>query len=205
MNQADKTDTSEIRSAAQKSKRAVAKTDAVVALPDDLELRIEAAMMSTDRPLTSIRLAQINGDVPTKAIHESIKHLNDLYEQMNRSFRIEQLAGGWQIMTLSTYAEMLSSLHKTQAQSRLSAAAIETLAIIAYKQPILRAQIETIRGVACGEVIRNLMERHLVKIAGRADELGRPILYGTTKQFLGLFGLSSVKDLPKVEELRANV
>ena len=205
MNQAEETDTFDIRSAAPKSKSTVVKAGAVVILPDDLELRIEAVMMSTDRPLTSVRLAKINGDIPTKAIHEAIKHLNGLYERMDRSFRIEQLAGGWQIMTLSAYAEMLSSLHKTQAQSRLSTAAIETLAIIAYKQPILRAQIETIRGVACGEVIRNLMERHLVKIAGRADELGRPILYGTTKQFLELFGLSSVKDLPKVEELRANV
>ena len=91
-------------------------------------------------------------------------------------------------------------MHRSRASTRLSKPALETLAIIAYRQPITRAELEAIRGVACGEVVRSLMERKMVKITGRAEELGRPMLYGTTRQFLDTFGLSSVKDLPKPEE-----
>ena len=102
----------------------------------------------------------------------------------------------------SEFGPVLASLHKSRDQSKLSSAALETLAIVAYKQPALRAEIEAIRGVSCGEMLRSLMERHLVKIVGRAEEIGRPMLYGTTKSFLEVFGLVSLKDLPKVRELR---
>ncbi len=105
------------------------------------------------------------------------------------------------MLTLPEYGEYLGKLHHREADTKLTKAALETLAIIAYKQPILRADIEAIRGVACGETIRSLMEKHLVRIAGRAEEPGRPILYGTTKRFLELFGLNSLKDLPQAEEL----
>ena len=98
---------------------------------------------------------------------------------------------------LPDFGEILKTLHQREVDAKLSKAALETLAIIAYKQPILRADIEAIRGVACGETIRSLMEKHLVKIAGRAEIPGRPILYGSTKRFLELFGLNSVKDLPQ--------
>ena len=97
---------------------------------------------------------------------------------------------------------MLARLYKTRREARLSQAALETLAIIAYRQPVLRADVEAIRGVACGEVIRGLMEKNLVRIVGRADEIGRPLLYGTTRHFMEVFGLGSLDDLPKVEELR---
>ncbi len=106
---------------------------------------------------------------------------------------------------LAKFGSVLSELHKTREQTRLSPAALETLAIIAYKQPIIRAQIEAIRGVACGEVLRSLIERHFIKIVGRAEELGRPILYGTTKTFLEVFGLASLDDLPKAEEFKAGL
>jgi len=105
-------------------------------------------------------------------------------------------------MTLPTYADVLDALHKKRSESKLSPAALETLAIIAYKQPVLRAEVESIRGAASGEVIRSLMERHLIKIVGRAEEIGRPMLYGTTKTFLEVFGLSNIKDLPQVEQLK---
>src|SRR5690606_33522853 len=118
-----------------------------------------------------------------------------------RSFRVEQVAGGYQILTRPQYKDAVAALHRTKQDNKLSPAAMETLAIVAYKQPILRAEIETIRGVACGEVLRSLMDRHLVKIVGRAEELGRPMLYGTTKTFLQVFGLGTLKDLPKAEEL----
>jgi segregation and condensation protein B len=166
----------------------------------DLPL-VEALLLSTHHPLTAGRLAELMELPGTKAIRKAIKSLNEQYEQSDRSFRIEQVAGGYQILTLPKFGEHLKRLHQKEIDSKLTKAALETLAIIAYKQPILRADLEAIRGVACGETIRSLMEKHLVKIAGRAEIPGRPILYGTTKRFLELFGLNSLKDLPASESL----
>ena len=140
-------------------------------------------------------------DLPgVKSIRKAIGSLNQQYEQAGRSFRIEQVAGGYQLLTLPEYGPYLKKLHQREVDSKLTKASLETLAIIAYTQPLLRVEIEAIRGVACGETIRNLMEKHLVRIAGRAEEPGRPILYGTTKRFLELFGLNSLKDLPSSEQ-----
>ncbi len=169
----------------------------------DLALCVEAALLTIDRPIAPARLAELLSAPDAAAINQAVAALNELYEQTGRSFRVEQVAGGWQLLTLPRFAEVLAAIHRSRQDNRLSPAALETLAIVAYKQPILRAQIESIRGVACGEVLRSLMDRHLVKIVGRAEEIGRPMLYGTTKQFLEVFGLSSIKDLPQVEELKA--
>ena len=136
------------------------------------------------------------------SLRRAIKSLNAGYEKEQRSFRIEQVAGGYQMLTMPEFGETLKKLHQKELDNKLSKAALETLAIIAYKQPILRADIEAIRGVACGETIRSLMERHIVRIAGRAELPGRPILYGTTKRFLELFGLNTTKDLPQSDELQ---
>jgi segregation and condensation protein B len=106
------------------------------------------------------------------------------------------------MLTLSCYNSWLKKLIRVRDDSKLSAAALETLAIIAYKQPVIRADVEAIRGVAAGEIIRSLIYKGLVKIVGRAEVLGRPMLYGTTKKFLQTFGLDSLKDMPKVEELK---
>jgi segregation and condensation protein B len=160
---------------------------------------VEALLLSTHHPLTAGRLAELMDLPGTKSVRSAIKSLNEQYEQTERSFRIEQVAGGYQILTLPKFGEHLKKLHQKEIDSKLTKAALETLAIIAYKQPILRADLEAIRGVACGETIRSLMEKHLVKIAGRAEVPGRPILYGTTKRFLELFGLNSLKDLPASE------
>ena len=161
---------------------------------------LEALLLSTHHPLTAGRLAELM-DLPAPGpVRAAIKTLNAQYEQSNRAFRIEQVAGGYQILTLPEFGEHLKKLHQREIDAKLTKAALETLAIIAYKQPILRADIEAIRGVACGETVRNLMEKHLVKIAGRAEEPGRPILYGTTKRFLELFGLNSLKDLPQSDD-----
>jgi segregation and condensation protein B len=160
---------------------------------------LEALLLSTHHPLTAGRLGEVMGLSTTKPVRRAIKQLNEQYESTARSFRIEQVAGGYQILTLPHYGEQLKKLHQKEADAKLTKAALETLAIVAYKQPVLRADVEAIRGCACGETIRSLMEKHLVKIAGRAEEPGRPILYGTTKRFLELFGLNSVKDLPQPE------
>ena len=162
---------------------------------------LEALLLSTHHPLTAGRIGELLDLATTKPIRKAIKHLNETYASTGRSFRIEQVAGGYQILTLPDFGDLLKKFHQREADAKLTKAAIETLAIIAYKQPILRADVESIRGVACGETIRSLMEKHLVKIAGRAEEPGRPILYGTTKRFLELFGLNSVKDLPQPEAL----
>lgn len=165
---------------------------------------VEAALLTTDRALTAAKLAEtLQHDVSAGDVKQAVEQLNGEYEQTGRSFRIEQVAGGYQIMTLPAFAGVLASMHRTRADTKLSPAAMETLAIVAYKQPIIRSEIEAIRGVACGEVLRSLMDRHLVKIVGRAEEIGRPMLYGTTKQFLEQFGLANLKDLPKVEQLKA--
>jgi segregation and condensation protein B len=164
----------------------------------DLRL-LEAMLLSTHHPLTAGRLAELLGLPVSRPIRRAITELNQQYEESHRSFRVEQVAGGYQILTLPEFGEHLQKLHQREIDAKLTKAALETLAIIAYKQPILRADIEAIRGVACGETIRNLMEKHLVKIAGRAEEPGRPILYGTTKRFLEVFGLNSLKDLPQSE------
>ncbi len=169
--------------------------------PAELSLRVEAALMSTDRALPATKLAQLLGEVGVKAVNQAVRDLNRVYSDTGRSFRVEAVAGGWQVMTLPDYAPVMRAIHKTRQTTKLGPAGLETLAIIAYKQPVLRADIEAIRGVACGEMIRSLMERRLVKIVGRADELGRPMLYGTTKTFLEVFGLASLKDLPKAEQL----
>jgi segregation and condensation protein B len=134
-------------------------------------------------------------------IEAAIAELNRAYESTGRAFRVEAIAGGYRIMTLPEYAPVVAAFHRARASAKLSRAAVETLAIIAYKQPITRATLEAIRGVACGEVLRSLMERRLVIIKGRAEELGRPILYGTSKEFLDTFGLASLKDLPTSAEL----
>ncbi len=174
------------------------------AVPANFSLRVEAALMTTDRAIGSARLGEVLGNMAASQVTAAITSLNEIYQQTGRSFRIEKLAGGWQIVSLPEYAEVLSSLHKTRQSNKLSPAAMETLAIIAYKQPVLRAEIETIRGVASGEMVRSLMERHLVKIVGRAEDIGRPMLYGTTKAFLEVFGLAGLKDLPNARELRTS-
>jgi segregation and condensation protein B len=167
----------------------------------DLAMRVEAALLTSDRPMGVTRLAEALGAASVKVVHAAVEQLNAQYEQTGRSFRIEQVAGGYQVLTLPQLGQALEALRRGRQQTRLSPAALETLAIVAYRQPVLRAEIESIRGVACGEVLRSLMERRLVKIAGRAEEIGRPMLYGTTRTFLEVFGLAGLSDLPRVESL----
>lgn len=157
---------------------------------------------SVDSAAGSLLLRASGSNDGVRRIHEAIACLNRQYHCTGRSFRIEAVAGGFRIMTLPAFGRLLAAFHGS-APPRLSRAALETLAIIAYRQPITRAQVEAIRGVGCGEVLSTLLERRLITITGRAEELGRPLLYGTTRQFLEAFGLASLKDLPALEELPA--
>ena len=128
-----------------------------------------------------------------------IRYLNERYDQQQRAIRLEQVAGGYQLMTRPEYASWLRTMNHIPAAIRLSQPALETLAVVAYQQPVMRVEVEAIRGVACGEVLRHLMERGLVRIAGRGEELGRPYLYGTTKDFLEAFGMADIEDMPPMD------
>ena len=169
--------------------------------PEEIAAIVEAIIFATETPLTLAKIAKV-AELPQKYVRDSIETLNTCYEEIGASFRIENIAGGFQMMTKPEYNDILRRLFKAKKDSRLGNAAMETLAIIAYRQPVIRADIESIRGVSCGEVLRGLMQRNLVKIIGRADVIGRPMLYGTTRKFLEIFGLASLKDLPRVEELK---
>ncbi len=166
---------------------------------------LEALLFASDVPLSGAKIAQTLGLDSARTIKAGVEELNELYGQREAAFRIEERAGGYQILTLPQYAQYIQRLMRKRDEGRLTPAALETLAIIAYKQPILRVDVEAIRGVACGEVIRTLMEYNLVKIVGRAEDVGRPMLYGTSKHFLEVFGLSSLKDLPKSDQLKEPV
>lgn len=163
---------------------------------------IEALLLATDTPLPAARIAHILGVGDARDVRRHIAALNERYEAAGASFRVEEIAGGFQILTMPVYNNWLAKLLRVRQESRLSPAAMETLAVVAYKQPVARADIESVRGVACGDVLNRLRELNLVKIVGRAEDVGRPLLYGTTKRFLEVFGLASLDDLPKVEALR---
>jgi len=131
------------------------------------------------------------------------RELNQQYKEFGHAFSIEEVAGGYILLTRKQFAPWVKKNQLANPAEHLSQSALETLAIVAYRQPVLRADVESIRGLSCDEVLRQLMEKDLVKISGRSEELGRPYLYGTTKRFLQLFGLYSLDKLPRVEWLRA--
>lgn len=163
--------------------------------------RMEAVLFAADEPLPLRKLVQAAGLPDVATGRHLLRKLQDLYDRDGSPFQIDELAGGFQLLTRPEYHRWLASLRKTAGLDlRLTGAARETLAIIAYRQPIMRADIEAIRGVHCGETLRLLMEKGLVKIAGRDNSLGRPVLYGTTKKFLQAFGLRNLKELPRAEE-----
>jgi len=164
---------------------------------------VESLLFASDRPLTVREFKTLMEDVGTKDIEEAIESLKRQYEQERRSFQIVQVAGGYQICTRPQYARWIRGLFRSRARSRLSKPALETLAIIAYKQPILRAEIESLRGVCVDSVLQTLLERDLIAVKGRKATVGRPLLYGTTDGFLRYFGLNKITDLPAERELRS--
>ena len=170
-----------------------------------LETRIEALLLSSDRPLTEASMGDllgISGAGTTQRLRDSIDELNEHYAKSSRSFRIEKLAGGWQMLTLSQFGPLLTRLHADRQSSKLSHAALETLSIIAYRQPIIRAEVESIRGVESSGVMRNLADLELIEITGRKEVIGHPSTYGTTEKFLRTFALRNLRELPSIRELR---
>jgi segregation and condensation protein B len=164
--------------------------------------RLEAVLFLAREPINTRKLAQLAHLADGTEARTLIRRLNRFYDESASPFAAQELAGGFQLMTRPKFAGWLRRLHGGPAELRLSAPALETLAVVAYRQPVMRAQIEAIRGVDCGEILRQLMDRNLVRAAGRADELGRPYLYATTKRFLQVFGLKHLEDLPRAELVR---
>jgi segregation and condensation protein B len=163
---------------------------------------VEAMLFVSDEPVSDDRLAGAAGEnVPAAEVRDAVRQLNEEYAATGRAFSIEEIAGGWQLLTRPEFNKYLRQLVRARNEARFTQAALETLSIVAYKQPITRAEVEDIRGVACGDILRTLMEKNLVRITGRSEAVGRPLLYGTTKKFLTAFGLSSVKDLPSDKQL----
>ncbi len=161
---------------------------------------VEALLFLADEPLAPKKLAQAAG-LDAATLRKVLRQLQDAYQQDRSPFEIEELAGGVQLFSRSEFHRWLSPLRRPEQEIHLSAAARETLAIVAYRQPITRADLEGIRGVNSTETLRLLMEKGFVRIAGRDDSLGRPVLYGTSKKFLQIFGLHSLKDLPRREQI----
>jgi segregation and condensation protein B len=162
---------------------------------------VEAALLAADEPLTLRRLVVAAGLNDAGEARRLVKRLQALYDADGTAFQVEEIAGGYQLLTRPEFHPWLARLRRGGRDVRLSGPARETLAIIAYKQPVTRADVEAIRGVQCSEVLRQLMEKGLVRIAGRHDSLGRPVLYGTTKKFLQVFGLKTLRDLPPAPNL----
>ena len=171
---------------------------------DKLKAALEAMIMASAEPVGLDRLCKaLSEDVERKEVRRALKNIAEELTSAKRGYRLVEIAGGYQFLTAVECAPFVERLkgQPTRKQHGMSRAMLETLAIIAYKQPVKRADIEAIRGVSAGDIIRNLIEQELVKVVGKEDAIGRPLLYGTTKRFLKQFGLKSVKDLPSPAEL----
>ena len=161
---------------------------------------VEAALFLADEPLTPRKLATLAGLADSAQAKAQVTRLQAMYSAEGSAFEVEEIAGGYQLLTRAEFHPWLARLRSEGGDPPLSAAGRETLTIVAYRQPITRADIEAIRGVGAAEVLRQLMERGLIRLAGRDDSLGRPALYETTRKFLVHFGLRSLRDLPPAGE-----
>lgn len=161
---------------------------------------IEALLFTSDKPLTVVQIKEVLEELDGPVIKSLIAELTKEYTEQVRSFSIQEVAGGYQFYTDPQYAPWLKKLYRRSRIERLSRPSLETVAIVAYRQPITRQEVEDIRGVSVEGVLKTLMEKSLVRISGRKQIPGRPFLYSTTRQFLEFFGLQSLEGLPKLEE-----
>ena len=162
---------------------------------------LEAALFASPRPIPTDELAALDPEASPAAVQAALDELREHYDVDGHGVELMDVGGGWQVLTRPEYTEAIERAQMAVRPARLSPAALETLAIIAYRQPIGRAEVAEIRGVDVGAVIRSLHERGLIDVVGRAEGLGRPMLYGTTSQFLEQFALRHLEELPRVDEL----
>ena len=166
------------------------------------QTRLEAVLFLAREPLTLRKLAQLANLTDGTEARTLLNGLRHRYNERGSAFQVAQVAGGYQLMSRAEFAPWLRPRARREADLKLSPPSLETLAVVAYRQPILRAEVEAIRGVACGEILRQLMDFDLLRIVGRSEELGRPLWYGTTKHFLQVFGLCNLEQLPLADQLR---
>lgn len=164
--------------------------------------RLEAVLFLAKEALSSRRLAQLANLADGTETRTLVAQLNQRYDQRGSALEIESVAEGYRLLTRRQFAPWIGQLVGPAEQANLTGPALDTLAVVAYRQPVLRAEVEAIRGVGSGELLRQLIERDLLRIVGRSPELGRPLLYGTTKRFLQTFGLKSLDHLPHADQLR---
>ena len=174
--------------------------------PGDLDFKeittiIEALLFAAGGPLSSSKLADLAGIDSGRTARKAVEALREEYDHNEKPYTVAELDGGFRLLTRPEFDTWVGKLHKKEQSDTLSKAALETLAIVAYRQPVMRAEIEDIRGVQSGYILRSLIEKSLVRVAGRSEELGRPLLYATTGKFLDAFGLASLKDLPELDDL----
>jgi segregation and condensation protein B len=167
---------------------------------ENLKHVLESLLFVADEPLTLERLKKIVREAESREIRQALKALQEEYRQRRGGFDLREIAGGYQFRSRNVYNEWITRLIEP-SPVRLSKAALETLAIIAYKQPVIRSDVEHIRGVDCGGVLRVLLERQLIRVLGRREIPGRPLIYATTKKFLEVFDLKDLKDLPSPKEI----
>jgi segregation and condensation protein B len=164
--------------------------------------RLEAVLLLSREPLSLHKMAQLANLTDGTEARTLLDSLSRRYDERGCAFQVTQVAGGYQLLSRAKFAQWLRPLATIEQEARLSPPALETLAVVAYRQPVLRADVEAIRGVGCGEILRQLMDRDLLRIVGRSEELGRPLWYGTTKRFLQMYGLCNLDQLPLAAELR---
>ncbi|MCH7678152.1 SMC-Scp complex subunit ScpB [candidate division KSB1 bacterium] len=162
---------------------------------------VEALIFASDVPISAKKIADLEEELDSRKIKKIVEELNSDYQKSKRAFFIANVAGGFQLNTRKDFTPWLKKLFKGRLRTRLSQASLESLAIITFKQPLSRVEVDAIRGVNSGGVIKNLLERNLVCIAGRSEGPGKPLLYGTTKEFLRYFGINDIADLPKPKEI----
>ena len=162
---------------------------------------LEAALFASPRPIPTEQLAQLDPSASAAAVQAALGELRERYDVEGHGVELVEMGGGWQILTRAEFTEAIERAQLASRPQHLSSAALETLAIIAYRQPLGRAEIEEIRGVAIGSILKSLHERGLIDVVGRGEGLGRPLLYGTTPAFLEQFALRHLEELPRADEL----
>jgi len=169
--------------------------------PIQAQRRLEAVLFLARVPLNSRKLSQFAGLADGTQARTLVGQLNEKYNRLGNAYQIKRVASGYQMLSRPQFAKWLRQLSYVPRPTRLSRPAMETLAVVAYRQPIIKADVEAIRGVASGEMLRQLLERGWIKIFGRSEELGRPYLYVTTREFAAEFGLGNLQDLPAAQQL----
>ncbi len=170
-------------------------------LVNSLAKLLEAALFASPRPIAAEELVELDGDASLKEVRAALEELKTMFDEGEHGVELVEQGGGWQILTRPEFTEAIERARMAIRPQRLSGAALETLAIIAYRQPIGRAEVADIRGVDAGAILKSLLERGLVEVVARGEGLGRPLLYGTTPLFLEQFALRHLEELPRVDEL----